>query len=70
MGAALPLILQIIQLAAGVATPILAGNKEATAINQASADLASIVAAALAAHQQITGQPLDLTQLQPITPVP
>ena len=66
---ALSLVLQIIQMAAGVAGPLVAGDKTAEAINQASADLASIVAAALAAHQQITGQPIDLTQLQPITPV-
>lgn len=64
----LALILEIIQLAAGVAAPIVAGNTTATAIDKAAADLIAIVQAALAAHQSVVGQPIDLTQLQPIPP--
>ena len=63
------LILQIIGLGAGLAEPLLAKNATAETIDKAAADLTSIVQAALAAHQAITGQPIDLTQLRPIAPV-
>jgi hypothetical protein len=65
----LALILKILQLAAGVAAPLLAGNPTGVAADAAAADLLAIVQAALSAHAQVKGQPIDLTLLQPIAPV-
>ena len=69
MGTAIPLILQIIVSAANAAQAASKGNATATEIEQATAALASIVESAAAAHQAITGQPLDLSKLQPMDPV-
>ena len=62
-------ILTIIQEAATVAQPLLVGVPVGEAADVAAQSLIKIVQAALTAHQQITGQPIDLTQLQPIAPV-
>jgi|FreactTroBogLake_1042271.scaffolds.fasta_scaffold49985_3 hypothetical protein len=64
------LLLQIIGIGTGLLEPLITKSTEAETITKAAADLTSIVQAALQAHQAITGQPIDLTQLQPIQPVP
>lgn len=63
------LILQILQLAGTSIAGLVSTDKTAAEIDLAAQSLIQIVQAAMAAHQAITGQPIDLTQLQPIDPV-
>lgn len=68
MNPTLALILQILQTAVSAAEGFTPGGIVLTAEQDAAA-LIAIVQAANAAHQKVTGQPIDLTQLQPLPPV-
>jgi hypothetical protein len=61
-------ILNIIGIAAEAAKPLIPAGVGQTVDADVSA-LIKIAQAANAAHVQITGQPIDLSQLQPIDPV-
>jgi hypothetical protein len=63
------LLVQILTLAANAVTPLLSSNQDAAAADKAATALLSIVQAAMTAHQQLTGQPIDPALLQPIEPV-
>jgi hypothetical protein len=65
----LALILQILGIAAGAAQTVLK-DPTATAADALAQALIQIASAANAAHQQVAGKPIDLTQLQSIDPVP
>ena len=63
-------ILGIIGVAARVAEPFVAPlGPEATTVDQAVEALTAIAQKANAAHVALTGEPIDLDQLQPIAPV-
>lgn len=66
---ALQTILTIIETATAAAAPIVAGIPGAGEADALVAALAKIALSASQAHQQITGQPIDLLALQPIDPV-
>jgi hypothetical protein len=66
---ALQTILQIIETAAATAQPFLAGVPEGAAIDAAAEALAAIAQQAIGAYQLVAGKPMDLSTLQPITPV-
>jgi hypothetical protein len=63
-------ILSIIALAAGAAQPLLvAVGPEAVKIDALAEALAKIAQKAVAAYGGVTGQPIDLSLLQPIEPI-
>lgn len=64
-------ILSIIATAATVAAPVVDefGNPIAKEVEAAALALTSIAQQAIAAFQQVTGKPIDLTTLQPIDPI-
>ena len=62
----LNLILNILSAAASAATSIVGGGP----IPALAKLLVSIAQAASQAHEQVTGQPIDLTLLHPIDPIP
>lgn len=72
MNSALQTLLSIIELATSVAQEYGAAsnNPEVVAGAALAAKVEQIAQKALTAHQQITGQAIDLTKLQPITPLP
>lgn len=63
----LSLILMILQEAAAAAGPFLTGK--AGDVDALAASLMKIIQAALAAREQVTGQPIDLDLLKPIQPL-
>lgn len=65
----LSLILGILETAAAAAQPIVAGNPDAAKADALAQALLKIATSAAAAYQQTTGQPIDLSKLQPIDPV-
>lgn len=64
----LQLILTIIGTAAEAAQGV-SPTGEAQDAEKAAAALTRIAQAAITAHEQITGQPIDLTKLTPLPPV-
>lgn len=65
----LALILQILGVAAGAAQAALKSDPTAEAADSLAQALIQIASAATAAHQQVTGKPIDPSVLQPIDPV-
>jgi len=63
------LLLEIIGLAASAAKPLLGGNATAETIDAAASALVAIAQKASQAHQEIVGQPIDLSLLKPIEPL-
>jgi len=66
----LTLILQILGIAASAAQTALKGDPTGTAADELAQALIQIASAANSAHQAVAGKPIDLTQLQPIDPIP
>ncbi len=65
----LQLVLTILQTAAGIVAPIVAGDATAANAEKIGEGLLSIVSAAATAYQAHTGKPIDLDALKPIDPV-
>jgi hypothetical protein len=69
MNSTLQTVLNIIQIASGVAAGLGGINPAVGAGGEVALALEQIVQQSLNAYQATTGQPMDLTQLQPITPI-
>lgn len=66
----LELIISIIGTATQALGPLLSGNKTAAEVEALAAALVKIAQAAANAYATVKGQPIDLSALQPIEPVP
>lgn len=62
-------LLSILELVTTAVAPILTNNKLGSEIDAGALALEKIVGASLAEYSKITGKPMDLSTLQPITPV-
>ena len=63
-------ILTILSSLAAAAKPFLVDIPEGAAADALAAELLTIAQTAIAAHEQITGQPIDLALLHPLDPIP
>ena len=63
-------ILTILSSLAAAAKPLLAGIPEGAAADALAQELLKIAQTAIAAHEAVTGQPIDLALLHPLDPIP